>query len=132
MEHRDVADWVERYEVAWRTPGTQELFGLFTTDATYRTSPYEPPFEGLDAIERMWERERDGADETFTMSSQVIAADGHTGVIRVEVEYGEPVEQSYRDLWVVELREDGRARSFEEWPFWPPGSKGELPSAEPG
>jgi ketosteroid isomerase-like protein len=132
MRRADFADWVERYEVAWRTPGTQALAGLFTTDATYRTSPYEPPFEGLEAIERMWEHEREGADEDFTMRSEVVAADGNTGVIRLEVDYGDPVAQSYRDLWVVELREDGRARSFEEWPFWPPGSDGEWPRAEPG
>ena len=132
MERSDFADWVSRYEQAWRTPGTQELAGLFTTDATYRTSPYEAPFEGLEAIERMWEREREDAEEVFSMRSRVIAADGGTGVIRVEVDYGEPSGQSYRDLWVVELREDGRARSFEEWPFWPPGSKGELPASEAG
>jgi SnoaL-like protein len=132
MRRSDFADWVERYEEAWRTPGTQELAGLFTTDASYRTSPYEPPFEGLESIERMWEREREGAGESFSMRSEVIAADDDTGVIRLEVDYGDPVVQSYRDLWVVVLREDGRARSFEEWPFWPPGSKGEWPRTEPG
>jgi hypothetical protein len=127
MERSDFADWVARYEEAWREPGTQALAGLFTTDATYRTSPYETPLDGLDEIERMWEREREGHDETFAMRSEVIAADDCTGVVRVEVDYGDPVEQSYRDLWVIELREDARARSFEEWPFWPPGSKGEWP-----
>ena len=128
MERRDFADWVRRYEEAWREPGTQLLDGLFTPDATYRTSPYEDPFEGLEEIERMWERERKGPDEPFALRTEVIAADDCTGVVRAEVDYGKPVKQSYRDLWVIELREDGRARSFEEWPFWPPGSKGEWPT----
>lgn len=128
MERRDFRDWVERYEAAWREPGTQALAGLFTTDATYRTSPYEDPFEGLDAIEAMWEREREGADEAFTMRWDLVAVEEQTGVVRVSVDYDHPVRQSYRDLWVIELREDGRARVFEEWPFWPPGSKGEWPT----
>jgi hypothetical protein len=127
MEREDFADWVRRYEEAWREPGTLLLDGLFTPDAVYRTSPYEEPFSGLEEIERMWERERDGHNEAFSMQARVIAADDRTGVVRAEVHYGEPVAQSYRDLWVIELREDGRARSFEEWPFWPPGSKGEWP-----
>jgi SnoaL-like protein len=128
MERRDFRDWVERYEAAWREPGTQALSGLFATDATYRTSPYEDPFEGLDAIEAMWEHERESADEDFTMRWDLVAVEDRTGVVRVGVDYGEPIRQSYRDLWVIELREDGRARSFEEWPFWPPGSKGEWPA----
>jgi hypothetical protein len=127
MERQDFADWVRRYEEAWREPGTQLLDGLFAPDAVYRASPYGEPFSGLEEIERMWERERDGHDEAFSMRARVIAADGRTGVVRAEVDYGEPVAQSYRDLWIIELREDGRARSFEEWPFWPPGSRGEWP-----
>jgi hypothetical protein len=130
VERRDFRDWVDRYESAWREPGTQALSGLFATDATYRTSPYEDPLEGLEAIEAMWEREREGPDESFTMLWDLVAVEDRTGVVRVSVDYGDPIRQSYRDLWVIELREDARARSFEEWPFWPPGSKGEWPEKE--
>ena len=49
MERRDFRDWLERYEGAWREPGTQALAGLFATDATYRQSPYGEPIEGLEA-----------------------------------------------------------------------------------
>ena len=119
MERRDFRDWIERYEHAWREPGTQELAGLFATDATYRQAPYAEPVEGLEAIEAMWEREREGPDEAFEMVAEVVAFEGDTGVVRVEVTYGAPGGERYRDLWVIELREDGRARSFEEWPFAP-------------
>jgi nuclear transport factor 2 (NTF2) superfamily protein len=119
VERRDFRDWVARYEHAWREPGTQELAGLFATDATYRQSPWAEPLEGLDAIEGMWEREREGPGEEFEMAAEVVAFEGDTGVVRVEVAYGAPGGQRYRDLWVIELREDGRARSFEEWPFAP-------------
>jgi hypothetical protein len=40
-------------------------------------------------------------------------------VVRLDVRYGEPVRQEYRDLWVLTFAADGRCRSFEEWPFWP-------------
>jgi hypothetical protein len=114
-----VQNWLGRYERAWRTDGTEPLRGLFVEDATYRMSPYEEPFVGLSGIAEMWEGERDRPDEVFTMASEILAVEGDTAVVRVEVTYGEPVTREYRDLWVIRFAEDGRAVAFEEWPFWP-------------
>jgi hypothetical protein len=115
----EVEDWVARYERAWRTAGTEPLSGLFVEDATYRMSPYEEPFVGVPGIAEMWEAEREGPDEVFTMASELVAVDGDTAVVRVEVTYGEPTTREYRDLWVIRFAEDGRVVAFEEWPFWP-------------
>jgi len=82
-------------------------------------SPYEEPAAGLAAIAQLWERERRSADEPFEMKHEIVAVDGATAVVRIEVEYGEPAPAEYRDLWIVRLDEDGRCREFEEWPFWP-------------
>jgi hypothetical protein len=109
--------WVERYEALWRTAGTDGLRELFTEDATYSMAPYEQPYRGLDAIAALWEREREGPDEVFTMASEIVACEGDTGVVRVEVQYGRGTE--YRDLWIVQLDGDGRCTHFEEWPFAP-------------
>ena len=104
-----LANWVHRYEAAWRTPGTAALAALFAPDATYRTAPYEPPYRGIEAIAQLWEAEREGADETFTLESEIVAVEGRTGVVRVEVRYGDPVDREYRDLWVVRLTTKGAA-----------------------
>ena len=119
MDTNDVAHWVAAYERAWRSPGTEALAGLFTADAVYSPSPYEEPVVGLPAIGVMWERERSGPDEDFTMTSDVVAVDGDTAVVRVEVHYGRPTTQEFRDLWVMRFATDGRCRAFEEWPFAP-------------
>jgi hypothetical protein len=113
------AEWVSAYEKAWRSPGTGALEALFTADATYSQGPYREPVSGLPAIADMWEGERDGPDEAFTMTSEIVAADGDTGVVRVLVRYGDPVHQEYKDLWVIRFAGDGRCRAFEEWPFEP-------------
>jgi hypothetical protein len=39
--------------------------------------------------------------------------------VRVEVRYGEPVHQEYRDLWIMQFADDGRCRQLEEWPYAP-------------
>jgi ketosteroid isomerase-like protein len=114
-----VSGWLARYEAAWRAAGTGAVAGLFTEDVTYRQGPYEEPVAGLAAVARMWDAERDGPDEVFTLATEILAVDGPTAVVRAEVRYGDPVSQEYRDLWVIRLGADGRCGWFEEWPFWP-------------
>ncbi|MGC5031312.1 nuclear transport factor 2 family protein [Micromonospora sp. DT229] len=120
MDREQVTGWIAAYERAWRTPGTEMLATIFTEQASYRQGPYREPVVGLPAITRMWEAERDGPDEVFQMTSEVVAVEGDTAVARLEVRYGDPVDQEYRDLWIMRFAEDGRCASFEEWPFWPP------------
>jgi ketosteroid isomerase-like protein len=119
MDRDSVAAWIGQYERAWRTPGTGSLAALFTDDASYSQGPYREPVVGLPAIERMWDAEREGPDEAFRMTSDVVAVDGDTAVARIEVWYGQPVKQEYRDLWIIKFAADGRCRHYEEWPFWP-------------
>ena len=114
-----LGQWLAGYEAAWRSPGTGSLPSLFADDATYLQSPYEQPVAGLEAIGRMWEREREGPDEVFTLATTILAVDDPTAVVRAEVTYGDPPGQEYRDLWVIRFAVDGRCTWFEEWPFWP-------------
>jgi ketosteroid isomerase-like protein len=130
MDRRQVTGWVAAYERAWRMPGTEALATIFTADASYRQGPYRQPVIGLAAIARMWEDERDGPDEVFQMASDVVAVEDDTAVVRVEVRYGDPVHQEYRDLWILRFAQDGRCRAFEEWPFWP-GESTAAPSGRP-
>ena len=112
-------EWLDGYERLWRTGGTDQLSSLFADEAQYLKSPVEQPIAGLAAIATRWDETRDGPEESFTMTSEVVAVTGDTGVARVVVRYGDPVAQEYVDLWVVRLDDSGRAVHFEEWPFWP-------------
>ena len=109
-DRETVQRWVAAYETAWRTPGTAGLAVLFAPDATYLLLPYEEPLAGLDQISRMWEVERDGPDEIFVFTSEIVAVETATAVVRVEVSYGDPVRQEYRDpLWVMTFDSAGSA-----------------------
>jgi ketosteroid isomerase-like protein len=119
LNRSHVEAWVAAYERAWRTTGTESLRELFAEDATYSMGPYEDPARGLGEIGALWERERKGPDEEFEMEHRVVAVEGDTAVVRVEVKYGPPQRLEYRDLWIVRFASDGRCREFEEWPFWP-------------
>jgi ketosteroid isomerase-like protein len=119
VTREQVAKWVSAYERAWRTAGTAALADIFSQDAVYRQGPYDEPVRDLPAVGQMWEQQRDGPAEVFTMTSDIVAVDGDTAVVRAEVRYGEPTSQEFRDLWVIRFAADGRCSSFEEWPFWP-------------
>ena len=119
IDRNTVDAWIRGYEEAWRTAGTDVLDTLFTEGASYSMAPYESPHVGLDAIARMWEAEREGPDEVFTMQSEIIACEGDTAVVRVEVHYGRPEREQFRDLWIARFADDGRCAHFEEWPFSP-------------
>jgi hypothetical protein len=118
-DHDRFDDWIERYERAWRTAGSGPLAALFAADASYLPDPYAEQVRGLEAIAVFWEEEREGAEEVFTLASELVAVEGEVAVARIEVVYGDPPRRSYRDLWVIELDPDGRCRAFEEWPFFP-------------
>ncbi len=117
MDHAAVQRWVEGYERLWRTPGTELLAELFTDDVRYLASPWAVPVDGRPALESFWETERDGPDEPFSMTAEVVAVDGRAAVVRVGVDYGS--DNRWRDLWVLQFDGDGRCASFEEWPFAP-------------
>jgi hypothetical protein len=124
VDRKQLSDWVSEYVRLWRTAGTDGLVALFADDAVYSMEPFEEPARGLGAIAELWERERLGPDEDFELESEIVAVDGDTGVVRLEVRYGPPREQLYRDLWLITLDADGRCTRFEEWPHWPPGTPG--------
>jgi hypothetical protein len=127
MDGQSVERWVVGYERAWRTAGTELLAELFTPDVSYLPSPWADPIVGLDALEPWWDTERDGPDEDFTMTTDVIAVDGDRAVVRLDVDYRRDVPSRWRDLWVLRFAPDGRCAAFEEWPFAPGQPDGHEP-----
>jgi hypothetical protein len=119
IDESTVRAWVADYERAWRTAGTDRLDRLFTTDATYQMSPFQEPHRHLDAIRALWDIERSGPDEEFEMDFEIVAVDDPRAVVRLDVGYGPPHHERFKDLWVLEFAPDGRCRAFEEWPFSP-------------
>jgi ketosteroid isomerase-like protein len=118
-DRASVQRWVDAYQAAWRTAGTDGLATLFSDDATYLHSPYAEPVVGIARIRAMWDEDRDGPDEVFTISTDILAVDGDTAIVRALVRYGDPLRQEYTDLWVLRMNERAQCTRFEEWPLWP-------------
>ncbi|MFI0356844.1 YybH family protein [Actinomadura sp. 9N407] len=119
MDRNAVERWVAGYERAWRTSGTEPLAELFSPDVSYLPSPWAHPIVGLSRLRPWWDAERDGPDEPFTITSEIVAVDGDTAVVRIEVDYLADAPARWRDLWILRFDADGRCIRFEEWPFAP-------------
>jgi hypothetical protein len=116
-DRADVEDWLARYERAWRAPGTAALDDVFSDAVTYVASPWAMPVVGMEPLRRFWEAARNGPDEGFRLTREIVAVDADTAVVRVHVDYDDG--QRWRDLWLITLDGQGRCARFEEWPFTP-------------
>jgi ketosteroid isomerase-like protein len=116
VDRDEVMRWVAGYERAWRDGDVGAVAELFTEEAHYRPSPYDEAEVGHAAIRALW---LDDEGQTFTVRAEPVAVEGRDAVVRVEVRYGDPVRQEYRDLWVLRFAADGRVEDFEEWAYWP-------------
>ena len=54
MDQRAVEQWIDRYELCWRTPQTDQLADLFSPGAIYIPSPWTKPLYGLEEIAEFW------------------------------------------------------------------------------
>jgi ketosteroid isomerase-like protein len=116
VDRDEVMRWVAAYERAWRDGDLAAVAALFTEEAAYRPSPYEEAEVGHAAIRAFWQ---DDEDQVFTVRAEPVAVEGRAAVVRLEVRYGDPVRQEYRDLWLLRFAEDGRVEDFEECAYWP-------------
>jgi len=119
MTRDEVMRWVAGYELAWQDEDLDGVERLFTVDARYRPSPYDEPKVGHDAIKAFWQ---DDEGTTFSMTTELVAVEDDSAVVRVKVRYGDEsgtVSQEYLDLWVLHFADDGRVDDFEEWAYWP-------------
>jgi ketosteroid isomerase-like protein len=112
------ADWLRRYGAAWIAGDPEAAVRLFTDDAVYFETPFDPPLAGGGAIRRYWsEGARDGQRDV-TFAAQPVACDGDSGFARwqatfVRVRNGASVELD--GVLAARFAADGRCCEFREW-----------------
>ena len=116
-ESQAIERWLDAYEASWSTGSG--ITDLFTLDARYFSAPYRPALVGPAAIEAWW-IEQGETDTRWVFERRVIATDGDLHVVQGTTTYldspglaGQP--QTYYNLWLVTLADDGRASEFVEY-----------------
>jgi hypothetical protein len=113
----DLKRWLEAYGRAWESRNAEQAAALFTTDATYRETPFAEPFAGRAAIREYWTRvTADQADIDFQF--EAITMNGATGIAQWSARFrsianNTPVELN--GIFVLELASPTEVRSLREW-----------------
>jgi uncharacterized protein (TIGR02246 family) len=117
MDEQTLRAWVDAYVRAWTSNNPTDIGALFAEDALYFTSPYESPWRGREGIVATW-LERKDEPGTWTFAWEMLAVAGDLGFVRGRTDYAATADQAaqtYHNLWVIRLDDDGRAREFTEW-----------------
>lgn len=107
-----VRRWMDGYLTAWTSNEPDDIRALFTPDAEYRTEPWSSPMQGVDQIVAGWVERKDEPD-TFAFAWDVAGIDGSRAFVQAQTDYRDG--RTYSNLWVIDLDDTGRARSFTEW-----------------
>jgi ketosteroid isomerase-like protein len=122
MDEQTLRAWVEAYVRAWTSNDPTEIGALFTEDALYYTSPYEPAWRGRDGIVATW-LERKDEPGGWTFRWEILAIAGDLGFVRGRTDYAATTDaaaETYSNLWVIRLDAAGRCAEFTEWWMqWP-------------
>jgi hypothetical protein len=121
----DFETWLRGYKRAWEQRDSAAAAALFTSDAEYYWTPFDPPQKGKEAIGAVWSAAVQGQrDITFEFS--VLATSAARGMAHwharfTSVPAGTPVELD--GILITEFAGSGQCRIFREW--WhqggPPG-----------
>ena len=119
IDETRIRDWLAAYHHAWTTDDPDEVGRLFTGDVRYFTAPYREPLEGIEAVSSYWLGEQEG-EIAWSFEYQVLAQEDDLFVVRAVTTYPEGTSEaegpeSFHNLWLVRLDEDGRASEFVEY-----------------
>lgn len=113
-------NWLDRYEVAWRSNDAGTIRELFTDDAVYRWHPWDTGDKiarGIDAVVAAWLGDPDDP-ESWEFEAEPLAVDGELGVARCRTVYhatADTPRRVYYNVFLVQLTDDGRCRDFDEY-----------------
>jgi ketosteroid isomerase-like protein len=118
INHQTVAKWLNDYVAAWKTYDKATIAALFSTDATYRYSPFDEPLKGREAIVASW-LENPDAPNTYSAEYHPIAVDGATAVSNGRSLYykadGKTLDKQFDNIFVMRFDDEGRCTDFCEW-----------------
>ena len=109
--------WIECYRRAWETANADEVVGLFTPDASYRSSLFREPLLGREAIRQALQRGAGTQQEVAVRMGRPLITDD-----RVAVEWWTTIidpdegEITLPGCLLLRFAPDGRCQDL--WEYW--------------
>jgi ketosteroid isomerase-like protein len=122
---REFDAWLRGYKSAWEQRDPQAAAALFTDDAEYYWTPFDPPHRGKDGIAAVWlgavsqQKDIDFTYDVLAVNGAVGIAHWHTKLTAVPD--NAPVELD--GIIVATFAPSKHCREFREWWHMPPAGK---------
>lgn len=109
--------WLEGYKAAWENRDPAAAGALFTADAAYHETPFDPPLQGQAGVSEYWAKVTAGqADVVFTYDG--IACSGDEGLCHWHAAFtgvpgGEAIDLD--GMFRCRFANDGQVDRLQEW-----------------
>jgi len=110
--------WLRRYGEAWIRGDPRAALKLFTDDAAYCETPFEPPRVCSDAIRRYWTEGAQEGQRDVTFAAQALGLAGDTDCARWQATFVRLPQRSFVELdgvLAARFSPDGRCCESREW-----------------
>ena len=117
VNQKSFEEWLRGYKRAWESRDAEAAAALFSPDARYYWTPFDPPQKGRTEIAAAWQNAvSQQKDVTFTYT--ILATDGARGVAQwhtrlTTVPKGESLELD--GILIAEFADPLRCSEFREW-----------------
>jgi hypothetical protein len=118
MDRGMFSKWLDDYGSAWERQDPDAAAAIFSEGATYAWGPFTEPIKGRQAIRDAWKYATQGQQNNIKFDYEVLAVVDGRGIARWwasmdSLPAGTPVRME--GIFLVELAEDGRCDTFQEW-----------------
>lgn len=117
LDRAHFEDWLARYRRAWEERDPAQAGALFTENAVYAETPFNPPMRGRSEIESYW-ADAVSRQKDVRFSSEVLACNGNQGLCRWHVALTSVPEGSAVELdgiFRCLFADNGLVETFQEW-----------------
>ena len=116
LEHYD--NWLKSYGKSWEKGDPNATKELFTSDAQYYETPFDPLIIGFAAIYKYWNDNAVVSQKDVSFFYNLLAVDENVGLAQwpalfTRLPSGKKV--TLDGIFKVEFSEDGKCKIFREW-----------------
>ena len=114
----EFSHWLQEYGRAWQTGDPVAAARLFSEEARYEETPFDPPMVGREAISRYWDEGANRAQRDVRFDYQILAVRGKTGIAAWQASFiriPSGIHVALDGVLTAEFSEAGVCVRFREW-----------------
>ena len=117
ITYDQVVDWLESYGSAWETGDPDAAAALFTPDAEYFETPFDPPFTGSKGIGSYWAHGT-GSQRDIHFAYRILNISDNHALAHWQAKFYRIANGNHVELdgiFFLEFAQNGRCITFREW-----------------